>query len=362
MDFISRSVFILVGPLLSGILSCQSPRAQRDAAVAMSRVEGSTECSAHVPQFDTGNGTTLMYHWTNNPLAAKNPMDYIKSTVEASVAANRQGFGTGFAGNGFYLASDPFSTRVFGNILLTVPIKPHLKVANWTEEGGSDRNFSLSDVYNTYNCREIVYSYTSLYDPFRALALTSIRIIDETQKIAVLIVPATQPDVAEIREVGQDVSLGDFFKEMNQELFAHYDAAASPEELLGGAHFASWAAVRMAANGFAEDHAIYLQLRNSPSFQSLLRNRPSLGKFAIHEAIWNIWQSSDRDSLALADLKAYFGTLGWDLKETINHAALWEKVNGLFQGSDLYRGLISFHKYQWKFRDKEVAQSISVWK
>ena len=67
---------------------------------------------------------TMLYHWTNVPLAAKDPWAFLTSVTTSAKEMNMKGnFGTLFAGNGLYLAMDPFQSASYGKILVQLSVR-----------------------------------------------------------------------------------------------------------------------------------------------------------------------------------------------------------------------------------------------
>lgn len=72
----------------------------------------------------TPSRVTYMFHWTKNVSALSNPRGYIEGILNEAREKNPQPHANaGIGGHGLYLANDPFSSNIYGNVLLVVPIK-----------------------------------------------------------------------------------------------------------------------------------------------------------------------------------------------------------------------------------------------
>lgn len=99
--------------------ACKSRHLNEGAQVARRKAlfeAGSTVTSA--------NRTTYLFHWTSDKGAALNPKQYISTQIAYAKQRNPTFVYPGdMAGHGLYLASDPLSTREYGDTLLVVPVK-----------------------------------------------------------------------------------------------------------------------------------------------------------------------------------------------------------------------------------------------
>ena len=270
-----RQLMAFLGAIISlALAACQAPHGAAPESGNVKFFGLPTDCQKNVPQLDTGDQSTLMYHWTDHPLAATDPSAYVNGTITAGFEMNKRELGVGRAGNGFYLASDPFSTASYGHILLTVAIKSRQQVANWPDELHSNPKMSLRDVITGHGCTEIAYSYLSIYEPSRALVLTSSRLVDNSRKMESWNLPAPAGSPAEMSAapatfvahpsaVAKDATLKEYLiKYRSTGLFRVQKkfSRVVPSDL-----YVAWAQNQARLNGIPPDSSAYGAIKKSLS-------------------------------------------------------------------------------------------------
>jgi hypothetical protein len=353
-------ILILKSTILLTIAACHTLHATAPSSEEIKFFGLPSDCEKNVPQLDTGDQVTLMYHWTDNPLAATDPWAYVSGTIAAGLEMNKKDLKPGLAGNGLYLASDPFSSMNFGHILLTVAIKAHQKVANWQDALPGETKMSIVDVIRGHGCTEIAYSYISIYKPNRALVLTSSRIIDISRRIDALNLPATPDSIpgyekflAHPTVVAPNATLREYLTQLEASGIKRFVARSLylkspvPEFL-----YVPWARSQVSLNSSPENNSTYDALRKSPYFNQ------SGGD--VHSFIAMFWGSELE--VPVPTLQGYFKTLGWDLSSATTADDVWAKARDLLNRNEWMKGFQSLHDYPINFGKHEEVRSISIWK
>ena len=144
-------------------------------------------CSTNLPMVDSGDKPTRVFHWTKNEIALYDAKAYVEGTVRGGLQVNKtpQGFKVaGVVGEGFYVGIDPFQSSGFGNILVSLDIKPHSLFPTVESDDDDGQNNTAASAYKA-NCPGVLYHYwPSLSSPLkkevgeRALNLWDLNAVD----------------------------------------------------------------------------------------------------------------------------------------------------------------------------------------
>jgi len=366
---------IYLAPMLL-MTHCRSPQKlqSEDQAIAAWRT-GST-CESQVPHLSTGDEITLMYHWTDTPLAETDPMAYVRATIDAGVERNKKDLKEGAAASGLYLASDPFATDAYGQILVTVPIKSSIKFANWT--GENRQNLKLEDVYITNGCRSIVYPYTSLYPSHRAVVLMTADPI-ETRRARVT--SSKLSDVARTYRppltVSADKDLMSVYELLGPRIWQATSIYQSRIKAgTGTVEPNRENEVRQIANSlyfsvFANPNGIstgYSAVKSTSEFKKYAAKFDPEDKIDfvvdlyVKQLILPDVQKDTNESFPLAAVQSYFSSLGFDIGAPANLAELRKKVISLIQQSPEGLSMQSGVNYIQTYLAQFQPRSVDAWK
>lgn len=154
--------------VFSAVAACQklSPakvKSEEDVEASWleGRLTGKRQCSAEAVRVSTGSTPTKVYHYTNNALAKTHPRLYLLKVMSSGLSRNRtaESFSAaGMAGGGFYVATDEYQSRSFGDIRLELTVRPGFEVG--LVPRGERTETAAWKIFAEQGCGGISYGYT----------------------------------------------------------------------------------------------------------------------------------------------------------------------------------------------------------
>jgi len=374
MTQFSLFAFVTWTVLVSTLISCrQSALSSEDSDVLQ---VARTECEKNIPQLSTGRQITTAYHWTNNEGALKNPTKYINDLIQTSLKDNEGDLSEGVAGAGLYLASDPFVSTRFGNILLTIPLKPNQKVALYERSNGP----SLEEIYNTNGCRAIAYRWESIYDSKIALALTNsdFILLNSPDLTAQKIDLKNSEKYKDYRTpYPKNFPQDQFIVKANGNSFLTTLLSigfrtSTQEPTKAATKLALQTIIQKRTEDKKGDRSVYQLIKADPSFLEFIKGEgfPSSDQ-AVDNYLLNRFLFTQNGEIEILgkkfiitlDLLAqYFSAAELNVAGVGSFNALWEKVTASVKESVDGKYIFSIKDYVLEFKSKNQATSIGAWK